>query len=84
MVSAWRYTSGDIVQPGDYVSYRGEKGRIEFVAAEQSGDAATDWYIEEYGGGVMMNVEGYGLVFLPGNEIDEELELIDRAAPDKQ
>ena len=83
MVSTWRYTSGDIVQRGDYVRYRGEQGRVEFVAAEQSGDAATDWYIEEYGGGVMMNVEGYGSVFLPGNEIDEELELIDHSTPNE-
>jgi hypothetical protein len=84
MVSVWRYASGDIVQSGDHVRYRGEHGRVEFVAAEQSGDAATDWYIEEYGGGVMMNVESLGAVFLPGGEIDGGLELIDRMAANEQ
>lgn len=83
MVNAWRYSSGDVVHPGDNVRYRGEQGRVEFVATEQSGDAATDWYIEEYGGGVMMNVVGYGSVFVPGNQIDEELELLDRPTPNE-
>lgn len=84
MVSAWHYMSGEIVRAGDRVRYRGDNGEVEFVANERRGDAAADWYVEEYGGGVMMNLENSGALFLPGLEIDEELELVSRVATDSE
>lgn len=83
-MSGWRYTSGKIVRAGDQVRYRGDNGKVEFVANERRGDAAADWYVEQYGGGVMMNLENSGSLFVPGLEIDEELELVSRAATDSK
>ncbi|HEX8409363.1 MAG TPA: hypothetical protein VF883_10885 [Thermoanaerobaculia bacterium] len=72
------------MRAGDQVRYGGDNGKVEFVANERRGDVTADWYVEEYGGGVMMNLENSGSLFLPGPQIDEELELVSRAAPDSK
>jgi hypothetical protein len=48
------YRSGEEIKAGDRVLFHGEPGEIEFVAAALSGDAAMDWYVEEYGAGIMV------------------------------
>ncbi len=78
MVRMFRYVAGGEVQPGDQVRYHGQPGKVEFVASERIGDPATDWYIDEYAGGVMISAEQFGAVFLALNDIDEHLEFVAR------
>ena len=74
----FKYPSGEAVMPGDQVRYHGDSGTVEFVAAETSGDPALDWYITEFGGGVMLNVSTMGNVFLSDGDIDEHLAFVGR------
>jgi hypothetical protein len=75
-----KYQTGAEIQKGDRISFHGEPGRIEFVAADP-GDAETEWYIQEYGGGVMIVDANAGRTFLPADEINgsEDLEFVSRA-----
>jgi hypothetical protein len=60
----FKYLSGEEVRTGDSVAYHGEPGRVEFVADKIAGDPATDWYVEEFGGGFMIVAEEFGAVFI--------------------
>jgi len=46
------YRSGEQIRPGDRVRLHGETGEIEFVADPV--DDPNDWYVEKFGGGVMV------------------------------
>lgn len=50
---ALKYQSGEEIKEGDGVLFQREPARIELVASEP-GDRETDWFIREYGGGVMV------------------------------
>ena len=74
-----RYQSGEEIKKGDFVRFHGEPGKIELVAQEP-GDRETDWYIEEYGGGVMVLEKVSGRTFIPTDQLEnEDLEFIGRA-----
>ena len=76
---AFTYHSGEEVKGGDRVTYHGEPGEVEFVVASPTGDAAMDWYLQQCpGGGFMVNAKSFGKVFLPGSEIDEDLQFVSR------
>jgi len=47
-----KYSAGIEIKKGDRVLYDGEPGEIELLGSEP-GDPETDWFIQEYGGGVM-------------------------------
>jgi hypothetical protein len=70
------YTSGEEIRKGDRILYHGEPGQVEFVAVAKRGDPATDWYVDEFGGGCMIQASGFGLVFI--SEADEDLEFVAR------
>jgi hypothetical protein len=72
-----RYQSGEEIKMGDRVVFHREPAQIEFVALEP-GDPETDWYVQEFGGGVM--VLG---TFIPADQISEyeDLEFVSRAEP---
>ena len=54
-------------------------GEFEFVA-EPPGDAETLWYIEEYGGGVMVKEpKFFGCAFVSDTENDEDLVFVSRS-----
>jgi hypothetical protein len=73
------YQSGEEVKGGDRITYHGEPGEVEFVVDNPTGDAAMDWYVEQFpSGGFMINAKSFGKVFLPGSEIDEDLEFVSR------
>jgi hypothetical protein len=60
------YQSGEEIKKGDRVIFHGEPGEIEFVADPASPDSETDWYIKEYGGGIMvLEPKHFGRAFLP-------------------
>jgi hypothetical protein len=73
------YASGDEIRQGDRITLHGEPGEIEFVA-----DAATDpsdYFVREYGGGVM--VTAFGAVFLSDPADKEDLILVARSSDGK-
>jgi len=58
-----RYRTGEEVLAGDIVQYGGEKGVVDFVAAE--GAAGYEWFVEQLPphGGVMIEVQRFGSIF---------------------
>lgn len=80
MVKTFLYQSGEEIKGGDHVLYHGEQGKVELVVAEKVGNDAIDWYIEKYpGGGIMLDADNFGHVFLTEEDIDEKLEFVSRA-----
>jgi len=75
-----KYQSGEEIRKGDSVRFHGEPGRIELVALEP-GDAETDWFIQEYGGGVMVLERVSGRTFIPADQLPDygDLEFVTRA-----
>jgi len=76
----FKYQTGEEIQKGDRVLFHREPGRIELVAS-RLGDPVTDWYIQEYGGGVMISDAIAGHTFVPTDQIEEckDLEFVSRA-----
>jgi hypothetical protein len=77
----YRYTSGEEVRDGDHIRYNGEPGEVRFVIFDKTGDSAADWYVERFGGGLMIEARSFGSVFLAEGDIDEDLEFTSRATP---
>jgi hypothetical protein len=76
------YYSGHEILKGDPVTYGGNPGEIEVVAATLLGDVEVDYYLEEIGPGVLIKEpKVYGRVFVSTNDLDNELILIARAEP---
>jgi hypothetical protein len=76
-----RYRSGEEINNGDRVLFHGEPAKVEFVAFDAD-DPTTEWYVQEFGGGVMISdpkVSGH--TFIPASHIDEyeDLEFVSRA-----
>jgi hypothetical protein len=79
-VTSFSYGTGQEVRVGDLITYHGESGHVQFVVAEPTGDPSLDWYLAQFpGGGVMIEAEGFGSVFLRADDIDEEVEFVSRA-----
>lgn len=79
------YMSGDEIRSGDRVLFHGNSGEIEFVADPLVFDPATQWYVQEYGGGVMvLEPDTFGRTFLSEPETDDDLELVRRAGASQQ
>jgi hypothetical protein len=73
------YRCGDEIRAGDRIAYHRAPGKVEFVVAAKTGDAAMDWYADQYpGGGFMITADGFGRVFLTETDIDEDLQLVSR------
>jgi hypothetical protein len=64
-----KYQTGEEIKKGDRVMHFGEPGEIE-LAASDLGDPETDWYIQEYGGGVMIIDAVVGRTFVEAGQID--------------
>jgi hypothetical protein len=62
------------------VLFHHEPGQVELVAV-QLGDPETDWFMQEFGGGVMILDRVAGRTFIPADQIDEyeDLEFVSRA-----
>jgi hypothetical protein len=72
-----KYQSGEEIRKGDRVLLHGEPGEIELVSSE-TGDQETDWYVEEYGGGVMIREsesKAFGRIFVQADQLDETEDL---------
>jgi hypothetical protein len=73
-----RYQSGEEIKKGDRVIFHGEPGEVEFVVEERRGDPAMDWYLEEFGGGVVREPKEFGSCFLREPENAEDLIFVSR------
>jgi hypothetical protein len=76
----YSYQTGEEIKKGDRVLYHGEPGEIEFIADPVLSDPETEWFVSEYGGGVMViEPKVFGRAFLPRTDDDEDLEFVSRA-----
>jgi len=75
-----KYQSGEEIRKGDRVLFHGEPARVELVASEL-GDPETDWFVQEYGGGVMILEKVSGRTFVSADQLPnyEDLEFVERA-----
>jgi hypothetical protein len=76
-----KYQSGIEIKKGDRVLFHGEPGEIELVASSPN-DPETDWYFQEYGGGVMVREpKVFGRAFISADQLDttEDLKFVERA-----
>jgi hypothetical protein len=78
-VPEFRYQSGEEIRDGDRILYHGESGYVEFVVSRRTDNPERDWFLDEFGGGVMVNAETFGSVFIHEPHDDEDLELVARA-----
>lgn len=70
-----RYPSGEEIKPGDRILFHGEPGEIELVATDAQ-DQEQAWYVEQFGGGIMISVpKHFGRVFIHADSIAEEEDL---------
>jgi hypothetical protein len=76
---AFKYQSGEEIRKGDHVLFHGEPARVELVAGEL-GDPETDWFVQEYGGGVMILERVSGRTFITANQLPDcdDLEFVGR------
>jgi hypothetical protein len=72
------YQSGDQVRKDDQIIFQGEPGRVEFVAVAPGESPELKWYVEQYGGGVMITTSK-GRAFLTRGQVAEGLVFISRS-----
>jgi hypothetical protein len=75
-----KYQSGEEIKKDDRVLFHGVLGEIELAASDPN-DPEASWFIEEYGGGVMIKEPVSGRTFIPTDQLDrsEDLEFVSRA-----
>jgi len=75
------YQSEEQIRQGDKVLYHGEAGEIEFVVEKLTGDAEKDWFMNEYGPGVMVREPKFYKegTFVTDTENAEDLVLVSRS-----
>ena len=74
----FKYESGEKVEAGDTILFHGEPGTVLFVVIQKTGDAALDWYLEQWpSGGFMIETEGCGRVFRTESP-DEDFVLVSK------
>jgi hypothetical protein len=76
-----KYRSGEEIRRGDHVLFHGNPAEVEVVACD-SNDPDAEWFMKEYGGGVMiLDPKVSGRTFIPADQLDdyEDLEFASRA-----
>jgi hypothetical protein len=70
-----KYLSGEEIKKGDRVTFFGNAAEIELVASDAN-DPEAAWYVQEYGGGVMiLDPMVSGRTFIPADQLDENEQL---------
>ena len=75
-----KYRSGEEIKKGDRVLFSGNFAEIELVACDPN-DPEAAWYVQEYGGGVMIvEPKVFGRAFISADQIKdcEDLEFVSR------
>ena len=79
-MNSLRYQSGEDIRTGDRILFHGNAAEVEFVASDPA-DPEIDWYVKEYGGGIMiLDPQLSGRTFIPAEQIKdyEDLEFVAR------
>ena len=77
IVMPFFYQSGQEIRPRDRVLIHGDPGEIEFIA--DPAENPNDWYVKEYGGGIMvLELKVFGRIFVTEPETDEQLTFLSR------
>jgi hypothetical protein len=75
-----RYLTGEEIRNGDRVRFHGHKAEIDFAASDLN-DPQHGWFVQQYGGGVMV-IDPFvsGCTFIPVDQLKnyEELEFVAR------
>jgi hypothetical protein len=76
------YRSGESIRKGDRIRFHGNAAEIELVADPETADPESEWYVKEFGGGVLIvdpSVSGH--TFIGKNSLSsyEDLEFVARA-----
>ena len=77
-----KYQSGEEIKKGDHVLFHGEPAEVEFVVDKLTENAELDWYMKEFGGGVMIREPNhFGAAFIQAESLPEteDLEFLSRA-----
>ena len=72
------YITGEEIKMGDQVVLHGSPGEVELVADPEINP--DDWFVTEYGGGIMILDSEMGSVFLDNPHENDELDFVSRAA----
>lgn len=76
-----KYQSGEEIRKGDRVLFHRARGVVELVADPLISDPETNWYVQEYGRGVMVLQPGeLGRCFISDTENAEDLDFVSRDA----
>jgi len=81
VINPLKYRSGEEIKKGDHVLFHGNPAEIELVAFDST-DPEQAWFVEEYGGGVMVSdpmVSGRTFIGRDSIADDEDLEFVSRA-----
>lgn len=73
-----KYKLGEEVRKGDRVLFHGEPGEVEFIVDAFISDPTMDWYMKEYGPGVMVAEPKAGRTFVSDTEAAEDLQFVSR------
>ena len=74
----FEYHDGGEIRKGDKVLFHGELGEIEFIADPLVNDQARVWYVQEFGGGVMVAEPKGGHTFVTETKDAEDLVFVSR------
>ncbi len=71
-----KYKAGQEIMVGDLAFFNGEAAEIEVVAEPSSTDPQHEWYVKEFGGGVMvLEPKRFGRAFIHSDQLPEEEDL---------
>jgi hypothetical protein len=76
-----KYRSGEEILKGDRVLFHGNPAEVELAACDPN-EPEDEWYMKEFGGGVMiLDPAVFGRAFIAAEELDdyEDLEFVSRA-----
>ena len=78
---ALKYQTGEEIQQGDHVLFHRERATVDLVVQPDSKDAAHNWYVSEFGGGVLIAEAVGHPTFIHADSIPdyEDLEFVSRA-----
>ena len=72
------YLTGEDIQEGDKILY-GVSGQVEVVADPAFPKGETDWYVDEFGGGILVAEPSvFGRVFVRLEDIPEDVVFVAR------
>jgi len=76
------YRSGEAIRKGDRIRFHGNAAEIELVADPEGDDPESEWYVKEFGGGVLIadpSVSGRTFIDKDSLANHEDLEFVARS-----